>query len=141
MTQENVGVGLEGFLDGSVPTGGLLPRQRGDRLPVGIDERDDFLVLAEQVARVAVLHCLPLQVGDGRNAHLRQRCRNPSVHFQPRRTAELARENVIHGEREQLSHLVADARLVEELPAVRARHLDDVQISVFAAKNGKNANQ
>lgn len=125
---------LEGLENRRIPASCLLPSERRDRLPVSLNEGNYLFVLAEEIPRIAILYGFSLQIGDGCDAHLRNRRLRSSVDFESGRRAELASENVIHRERQKLSHLIADAGFVKELSAIRARHLDDVEITVFSAK-------
>lgn len=125
---------LEGLENRRIPASCLLSSQRRDRLPVSLNEGNNLFVLAEEIPRTAILNGFSLQISDGGDAHLRDRRLRSSVDFESGRRAELASENVIHRERQKLPHLVAYAGLVKELSAIRARHLDDVEITIFTAK-------
>lgn len=102
-------MGLQGLQDGRVPGGGLFSRLRRDAFPVGLDEWDDFAVFAEEEAGIAVFYGLPLEIGDRGDAHLVEGGRGPAVDFESGWRAKFTGENVVHREREELSHLVADA--------------------------------
>lgn len=134
MAGEYCGLCLEGFEDRGIPAGSLPSCVCRDRVPIGFDERDNLFVLAEEIPRTPILHCLPLQISNRRDAHLRQSRLRSLVHFDARRRTKFASKQIVHGEAQQLSHLISDARLMKELVAVGTRHLNDVQVSFFSAK-------
>lgn len=99
----------ERSLHRGVPRLGRPSAHRRHRFPVMIHVRNNVLILAEHQPGFTLLYRRLAQIGDGRNAHLRDRGLGFPERFQPRDGTVFAHKHIVLQERHQATQLEADA--------------------------------